>query len=166
MSFKDKPFEERHNDSMFDLSERRFELLWDGPYFKYGLGQEASKLNSFKLGAFISHTPDYVAAFTETSQPLLIEVQGTGGQPPYQHRFKKRKLDALGRWDKENPVAFWLWFDPDQTYHLVSYKAIRMATLQGKATEGTFDGFRPYWAIDMETMDAIEDSAALRKQFS
>jgi hypothetical protein len=165
--FHDKDYAGRSGDSMFDLSERRFEVLWEGPFFKYGLGESAAQLNSFKLGAFISHTPDYVAAFNATGQPMLVEIQGTGGHDlPYVHKFKKRKLDALGEWDRKNPVVFWLW--NEQTMHaiLISYKAVRMAIMQGKATEGTFDGFRPYWGLDEPLLESIEDSNELQKRFS
>jgi hypothetical protein len=60
----------------------------------------------------------------------------------------------------------WLWDEQEQSHIWMSFKAFRMGVLKGLATEGSFDGFRPYWAIDIPTLLTLEDSASLRKQFS
>ncbi len=162
MTFKDKNFNDRINDQMFYHSENIFEEKWPGPWERYGLGEKSKDMASWKFDPFISHTPDYRAALTATSKPVLVEVQGTGTNAEVRtHKFKKKKLDALGKWNSIHEVTFWLWDDKSESWIWTSWVSIRGMIARGMATEGSFDGKRPYWAIPVTTITDMSDEDRL-----
>lgn len=165
--FHEKSWDERVADTeMFYHSERIFEKTWEGPFERFGLGEDSTNMASYKFPPFISHTPDYRAALTETSTPVLLEVQGTGGKGRVQqHKFKQKKLDALGKWNSIHEVTFWLWSDVDETYVWTSYASIRLMVAQGKAVKGQYDGHRDYWAIPVETVILNSDTERLMEKY-
>ena len=167
MTYADKTFDERINDKMWNHSESRFEGLWTGPYEKYGLGEGSVDMATWKFPPFISHTPDYRAAFTPTSTPFLVEVQGTGTKAKIRtHKFKQKKLEALGKWNAISEVALWLWDDKTDSAILTSYISIRQMIQRGLAEQGTFDGKRPYWAIPVQTVWDNRDTDRLVSKYS
>lgn len=155
MSFKDKPFEQRFSDTMWNHSERKFEERWPYPYVRTGLGEsdDDSPIDTWKLTSFIRHQPDYL---TQAHNKLFfIEVQGTGKKGS--HKFKQSKLDACRRWNNEHPVYYWLWDDEAQTEAVISHNKIMLLIGQGVATKGLFDGKRPYFAIEKDMAVAHQD---------
>lgn len=166
MSFKDKPWDERISDEMFYHSERFFENLWPGPWEHYGLSEKSDTMAVYKMPPFILHTPDYRAALTAESTPVLVEVQGTGTQAEVRtHKFKQKKLDALGKWNSIHETTFWLWDDKTSSYVWTSYASIRLMIAQGKAELGEFDGKRPYWALPVDVVTEFADTDRLFEKY-
>ena len=166
MTFADKTWEERISDPMFYHSERIFEKMWPGPLQHFGLGLASNRMAVWKMPAFMLHTPDYIGGYTEESTPVLIEVQGTGTKAEVRtHKFKHKKLEALGKWNSIHEVTFWLWDDKTETYVWTSYASIRLMVAQGKATEGSFDGKRPYWAIPVDVVTECADTDRLLEKY-
>jgi hypothetical protein len=124
---------------------------------------------TYKMGAFMSHAPDYIAAVTDETTPVLVEVQGTGTggakDGVVSHKFKAKKLDALGQWNSKCETTFWLWNDADKTSIWTSYVSIRGMIAQGKGTQGLFDGKRPYWALPVETVQEFADTERLMERY-
>lgn len=174
MNFPQKTFSERDwntrkGGDFFYYSEGQFEKFWPGPCAHFGLGAETEGMATYRMGAFMSHAPDYIAAVNDESTPVLVEVQGTGKggatDGVLTHKFKQKKLDALSGWNSKSEVTFWLWNDADQTYVWTSYVSIRGMIAQGKATQGSFDGKRPYWALPVEAVEQFADTARLLDRY-
>lgn len=166
MTFKDKTYAQRITDPMFYHSEVKFEERWTGPWERYGLGPASDGMASYKYDPFISHTPDYRAAFTEHGRPFLVEVQGTGTAAQVRtHKFKEKKLEELGKWNRLNDVVFWLWDDKTETYTMIRYNQIRLAIMQGKSTQGSFDGKRPYQALTVDWCNEHNEEEGLRSLY-
>ena len=126
---------------------------------------------TYKLSPFLGHAPDYLAAFDDSSQPFLVEVQGTGmgGAEPdgtVTHKFKAKKLEHLGKWNTHDEVVFWLWNHVDQSFVLTSYVSLRGMIAQGHATQGSFDGKRPYWAIPVDVIKNQADTERIHAKYS
>lgn len=170
-TFSERDWNTRKNGdrAYFYYSETKFEEHWPGPCSHFGLSAETEGMATYKMGAFMSHTPDYIAALTDQSQPILIEVQGTGNGGAQNgtlvHKFKSKKLDALGKWNSISETTFWLWNDADQTSIWTSYVSIRGMIAQGKATQGLFDGKRPYWALPVATILENADTERLMEKY-
>lgn len=169
-TFSERDWATRKNGDFFDHSEQQFEKFWYGPYARFGLGPQTEGMATYKLSAKLSHTPDYIAAITDTSQPMLVEVQGTGQggakDGVLSHKFKQKKMDSLQRWNKDDEVTFWLWNDQNKSWIWTSYASVRMMINQGEGvTLGFFDGKRPYWAIDIGVMTAKSDQARLMEKY-
>lgn len=165
MSFRDKTWEQRINDPMFYHSEKIFERIWPGPFEHFGLGVGANEMAVYKMPPFLLHAPDYIAAQTPESTPVLVEVQGCG-KAGKEHRFKQKKLDALGKWNSIHEVTFWLWSDADETFVWTSYVSIRGMIQQGHATQGLFDGKRPYWSIPVDVIEKLADTERIYAKYS
>ena len=167
MTFKDKTWDDRISDPMFYHSETIFEKTWPGPLHHFGLGMGADDMAVWKMPPFLMHTPDYIGAYREDTTPVLIEVQGTGTKAQVRtHKFKQKKLDALGKWNSIHETTFWLWDDKDETYVWTSYASIRLMIAQGKGELGEFDGKRPYWAIPVDTVTEFADTDRLLEKYA
>lgn len=169
-TFKDRDWNTRKGGDFFYYSEGKFEEHWPGPCAHFGLGAETEGMATYQMSPFMSHAPDYIAALGGDTQPVLVEVQGTGRGGAEQdgtvtHKFKQKKLDALGQWNSKDEVTFWLWDDSTQSFVWTSYVSIRGMIAQGLATEGTFDGFRPYWAIPVDVILEKADTDRLRDKY-
>lgn len=168
-TFSERDWNTRKGGDFFYHSEGQFEKHWPGPYAHFGLGAETEGMATYKMGPFISHAPDYIAALTDESTPVLVEVQGTGTGGAQDgvltHKFKQKKLDALSKWNSKAEVTFWLWNDADKTFIWTSYASVRMAIATGQATEGEFDGFRTYWSVPVELLTVLADTDRLREQY-
>lgn len=169
-TFSERDWATRKGGDFFDHSEQIFEEKWTGPYARFGLGPQTEDMATWKLSAKLSHTPDYLAALHQETQPMLVEVQGTGmggaSNGVLSHKFKHKKLDALQKWNTDDEVTFWLWNDADQTFVWTSYASVRMMINQGNGVHlGSFDGKRPYWAIDVEVIQAKADTARLLEKY-
>lgn len=165
-TFQDRDWATRKGGDFFYYSENKFMQHWDGQFAHFGLGEHTEHMATWKLSAFISHAPDFLAAFGTETKPFFIEVQGTGMGGADQdgtvtHKFKAKKLDALAKWNSTDEVAFWLWDDSTHTAVLTSYVSIRGMIARGLASQGLFDGKRPYWAIDVQTIIDNNDYARL-----
>lgn len=172
-TFKERDWATRKggDSAYFYYSETRFEENWDGPFSHFGLGEDTESMSTYKLGPFLSHAPDYIAAFATETQPFLVEVQGTGtgGAEPdgtVTHKFKTKKLEQLGKWNAHDEVVFWLWNDANHTSVLTSYVSIRGMIAQGHATQGSFDGKRPYWAIPVDVIEKLADTERIHAKYS
>lgn len=161
-SYKDKTFEQRFNDEMWNHSERHFERLWPHPWKRFGLDQSSEVLETWKLSPFIRHAPDYL---TQIKEPFLIEVQGTGKVDP-SHKFKLQKLDQLAKWNREQLTVFWLWDDVAQQGTVISYAKVSELIGRGLASKGSFDGKRPYWALPVDLVVAQSDWGTIKKLVS
>jgi len=164
VSYHDKNFEGRINDTMWNHSEDLFEQLWDGPWERYGLGEQSRNMASWKYSPFVSHTPDYRAALGAKTQPMLVEVQGSAGR---YHKFKGKKLAALGKWNSIDEVTFWLWNEETKQPTWVSYAQIRLMTHRPGAeyTDTLFDGKRPGWRIPCEMVSEMADTDRLNDRY-
>ena len=158
-NFAQRTWDSRKRDDpdYFYYSEAKFESHWRGPFAHFGLGADTEGMATFKMNAFMSHAPDYIAAKSDWGVPVLVEVQGTGRggaeQGTVTHKFKQKKLDALGKWNSvAGEVTFWLWNDADQTFVWTSYVSVRGMIARGMAHQGVFDGHRPYWSLPVETI--------------
>lgn len=172
-TFKDRDWATRKSGDpdFFYYSEQKFEETWAGPYGHFGLGAQTEGMATYKLSPFMSHAPDYIAALYETAQPFLVEVQGTGtgGAEPdgtVTHKFKAKKLEQLAKWNTHDEVMFWLWNDATQTWLFTSYVSIRGMIAQGHATQGTFDGKRPYWSIPVDVIEKLADTERIYAKYS
>jgi len=171
-TFNQRTWQDRKegDPGFFYYSENKFEELWPGPASHFGLGMNTEGMATWKLSPFISHAPDYIAALTEESTPVLVEVQGTGRGGNQDgvavHKFKQKKLQHLSKWNTLQEVTFWLWNDANQSWVWTSYASIRLAVAQGKGTEGSFDGKRPYWAIPVADIEAAADTDRLMDKYS
>jgi hypothetical protein len=170
-TFSERNWQTRKSGDFFYFSEGKFEKFWDGPYAHFGLGEQTENMATWKLSPFLSHTPDYIAALHEDATPVLVEVQGTGlggatEDGTLVHKFKQKKLEHLGKWNTIQEVTFWLWNDADETWVWTSYASIRLMIAQGKATEGSFDGMRPYWAIPVADIVEAADTARLMDKYA
>lgn len=169
-TFQERDWAVRKDGDFFYYSEDRFEENWDGPFAHFGLGSDTEVMATYKLSKFMSHAPDYLAAFTKESQPFLVEVQGTGlgGAEPdgtVTHKFKQGKLDALAKWNSHDEVVFWLWDDSTHTFVVTSYVSIRGMIARGMGTQGLFDGKRPYWSIPVQTIIDNSDYDRIRDKY-
>jgi hypothetical protein len=169
-TFSERDWNTRKGGDLFYYSEGKFEEHWPGPYAHFGLGAETEGMATYKMGAYMSHAPDYIAALNDESVPVLVEVQGTGkggakSDGTLVHKFKAKKLDALGKWNSNSEVTFWLWNDADESWIWTSYVSIRGMIATGKATQGLFDGKRPYWALPVEIVEELADTARLMDRY-
>lgn len=168
-TFSERNWDERIGGDFFYHSESKFERFWPGPYQHFGFGPEADKMATWKMGAYMSHAPDYIAALTSQSQPVLVEVQGTGRggdkDGVRSHKFKARKLDALGQWNSKSEVTFWLWDDTAHEFVWTSYVSVRGMIARGFATQGLFDNARPYWALPVDVIKEHADTERLRERY-
>lgn len=168
-TFKERDWNTRKNGDFFYYSEGKFEEHWPGPCAHFGLGAQTEGMATWKLSPFLSHAPDYLAALTPESTPVLVEVQGTGmggaDNGTVTHKFKQKKLDALAKWNATGELTFWLWNDADQTWVWTSYVSIRGMIARGMATEGNFDGHRRYWQIPVETIINNADTERLETKY-
>jgi hypothetical protein len=169
-TFSERDWATRKGGDFFYHSESMFEAEWPGPASHFGLGEDTEGMATYKMSPFVSHAPDYIAALTETSQPVFVEVQGTGmggaTEGVLSHKFKQKKLDNLQKWNTYDEVTFWLWEDFSKTHIWTSYASVRMMINQGQGvTAGSFDGKRPYWAIELEVMIAKADTERLMEKY-
>lgn len=170
-NFAQRTWEDRKegDPDFFYYSESKFEEHWPGPAAHFGLGAETEGMATWKMGPFMSHAPDYIAALGADTTPLLVEIQGTGTGGAIDgiisHKFKQKKLDALGKWNSHSEVTFWLWNDADDTHIWTSYVSIRGMIGSGKAIRGEFDGFRTYWAIPVEVIQEHADTERLMERY-
>ena len=168
-TFSERNWDTRKNGDFFYYSEGKFEEHWPGPCAHFGLGAETEGMATYKMGAFMSHAPDYIAALDGDTQPVLVEVQGTGNggatEGVVSHKFKQKKLDALGKWNSHSEVTFWLWNDADKTWVWTSYVSVRGMIARGMADQGLFDGKRPYWALPVATIQEHADTARLEQLY-
>jgi hypothetical protein len=149
MSFKDKTFDQRFQDPMWNHSERAFENVWGAYRHRFGLDQMTDNpIDSWKLDPFIRHMPDYICQVVARGEPFFVEVQGTGKDRL--HKFKQGKLAELKLWNQTHDVWFWLWDDTLGIGTMISLNQINLLIAKGEATRGTFDGKRPYWAIHVD----------------
>ena len=162
MSFKDKTFKDRFQDQMWHHSEDKFEQRWPYRYERFGLDQDDSSIDTWALDPFIRHTPDYVCQLAPRGTPLLVEVQGTGKDQL--HKFKRQKLDMLGKWNRIQDTWFWLWDDRAGLGTMISVPTVQLLIAQGKASEGSFDGKRPYWALPVDIVVECSDWTPERKE--
>ena len=163
-TFKERDWATRKGGDFFYYSETKFEEHWPGPCSHFGLGADTETMATYKLSPFLSHAPDYLAAFGPETQPFMVEVQGTGngGADPdgtVTHKFKAKKLEQLAKWNTHDEVVFWLWNDANQTSVLTSYVSIRGMIAQGHAAQGSFDGKRPYWSIPADIIENLFSNA-------
>lgn len=170
-TFKERDWKERKSTGFFYHSETMFEEHWAGPYSHFGLGEDTESMATYKLSPFLGHAPDYIASLYPDTQPFLIEVQGTGvgGAEPdgtITHKFKAKKLEQLGKWNIHDEVVFWLWNDATQTWLLTSYVSLRGMMAQGHATQGLFDGKRPYWSIPVDVIEKLADTERIYAKYS
>lgn len=170
VTFSERDWATRKGGDFFYYSEGKFETFWPGPAAHFGLGVETEGMATYKMTPFMSHAPDYIAALTDTSVPVLVEVQGTGAGGSENGivtaKFKQKKLDALGKWNSvAGEVTFWLWEDFTKTFVWTSYVSIRGMIAQGKATQGLFDGKRPYWSLPFQTIVDNADTARLMDRY-
>ena len=168
-TFKERDWATRKNGDFFDHSENKFEQHWDGPFAHFGFGAATEGMATYKMSPFVSHTPDYIAATSETARPVLVEVQGTGkggsNNGVITHKFKAKKLECLGKWNVLDEVTLWLWNDADQTFVWTSYVSVRGMIGRGMASMGTFDGNRPYYEIPVDLVAEHADTARLRGKY-
>lgn len=166
-TFSERNWKTRIGGDFFYHSESKFEEHWPGPFAHFGLGASTEGMATYKMSPFLSHTPDYIAALTDASTPVLVEVQGTGRggatDGVLNHKFKARKLDTLAKWNSSDEVTFWLWNDADQSHIWTSYGSIRMMLGRGVAqyTDTLFDGKRPGWIIPVEEVARYADTDRL-----
>lgn len=170
VTFSERDWATRKGGDFFDHSEQIFEKLWSGPFARFGLGPQTEGMATYKLSAKLSHTPDYLAALGAETQPVFVEVQGTGAggasNGTLSHKFKQRKLNALQQWNRDDEVTFWLWNDQNKEFIWTSYASVRMMLAQGQGvTYGSFDGKRPYSAIEVEVMQAKADTDRLMAKY-
>ena len=169
-TFSKRDWSTRKGGDFFYYSEGRFEEFWPGPAAHFGLGAETEGMATYMMGAFMSHAPDYIAAWGADTPPVLVEVQGTGTggadeDGTVTHKFKQKKLDALGQWNSKSEVTFWLWNDADKTWVWTSYVSIRGMIARGMATQGLFDGKRPYWALPVSVIEEHADTERLLEHY-
>jgi hypothetical protein len=166
VSYSDRSTKDRLTDQGFwQFSEKRFEEHWPGIWEPYGLGEKASSYASYKFAPFISHTPDYRAALTPNSIPVLVEVQGTGsGATIPGWKFKQKKLDNLVKWNKIHPTTVWLWDNATKTFVWTSVMSIKLMVMRGLATEHLLDGHRQTWAIECDVVREHADTAELERK--
>lgn len=167
MSYSERSTKDRLTDQGFwQFSEKRFEENWPGIWENYGLGEKASGYSSYKFSPFISHTPDYRAALTPESVPVLVEVQGTGaGAAIPGWKFKEKKLAELSKWNKIHETTFWLWDNATKTSVWTSFASINLMIMQGNATQHLLDGHRKTWAIDCNVMRDCADTDRLEARY-
>lgn len=158
MSFKDKTFKERWNDSMWHHSEDAFERRWQGTKHRFGLNQDRDEhgIETWAMAAFIRHAPDYICQLKSRSPAFFMEVQGTGKDR--KHKFKFEKLSMLCQWNKHHDVWLWLWDDKYQEETIISLPKLRLLIAQGHCERGSFDdGKRPYWAVHVDIVAENSD---------
>lgn len=166
MSFKDKTFQQRFNDVMWNHSERAFVEAFDGKLYRFGLDQmtDESPIDGWALPPFVRYMPDYIGQLIDRGKPFLIEVQGTGKDRL--HKFKLDKLDNMGKWQTHMDVWYWLWDDTLKIGTMISYHQLKLIIAQGKATRDSFDGGkRPYWAIPVNTILEMSDWGTRRGSY-
>lgn len=159
MSFKDKTFEERFKDRMWDHSERAFETEADRQgwrWKRFGLGQDDDELDSWMFPPFIRFMPDYKMQIASRGRPLLVEIQGTGKDRT--HKFKLDKLENMGAWNRHLDVWYWLWDNNEQHGTMISYNQLQLMVARGGLVKDSFDGGkRPYWAIPVAAIVEASD---------
>lgn len=172
-TFSERSWSVRKNGdkSFFYYSEGKFEQHWPGPYSHFGLGEQTEDMSTYMLSPFLSHAPDYIAAFAPDTKPFLVEVQGTGAggadaDGVVTHKFKIKKLEQLAKWNSTDEVVFWLWNDADQTFCYTSYASIRGMIGRGLATQDSFDGKRPYWAIPVQDIIDNADTERIDSKYA
>ena len=149
MSYSDKTFAQRVSDPMWKHSEKKFEELFPYKYDRFGLDLDDTQIDTWALDEFIRHSPDYVCQVADRGTPFLVEVQGTGkgSSGGESHKFKLKKLEQLGKWNKHHDVWLWLWDDRNEIADMISLNKLRLLIAQGKAERGQFDGHRDYWSL-------------------
>lgn len=170
VTFSERDWATRKGGDFFYHSELKFEEHWPGIFSHFGLGEDTEGMATWKMTPFMSHAPDYLAALTNESTPVLVEVQGTGKggaeDGVVTAKFKQKKLDALGKWNSTaGEVTFWLWEDFSKTSVWTSYVSIRGMIGQGKASQGLFDGKRPYWSLPFQTIVDNADTDRLMARY-
>jgi hypothetical protein len=167
VSYSERSTKDRLTDQGFwQFSEKKFEEHWPGPWENYGLGEKASTYASYKFSPLISHTPDYRAALTPTSIPILVEVQGTGkGAVIPGWKFKAKKMEQLLKWNRIHETTFWLWDNATETYVWTSVLSIQLLIMQGRATEHLLDGHRLTYAIECDIVRDHADTHRLEEAY-
>lgn len=137
------------NDPMWRHSEKKFEEHFRYKWDRFGLDLDESEVDTWKLDEFIRHSPDYICQVRDRGRPFFVEVQGTGkgSSGGESHKFKLKKLEQLGKWNRYHDVWLWLWDDRLGRGDMISLNKLRLLIAQGKADRGQFDGHRDYWSL-------------------
>jgi hypothetical protein len=102
VTFRDQPFDQRLR-SMGDQAEASFERLGPASFGNIvRFGWNRPPVSFGKMTAFIRYTPDMYASTGE-----LVECVGCGRDGLV--KMKVDKWDALGQWNRKQPVVIWCW---------------------------------------------------------